>query len=294
MEEQNLPVIEEENSSSEISGSVSRVAASVLKELGHKRAAEVIAKWPEMAGKAIAAPFKKIQDLMSRGEAIPLELENELIITVTKNDDASRAFLAIVLSSISTEGLDSSAEKAAILKFYFKALTPIVTASIEKRTSFALLGFLHLGNCISYWHFKRMFEKTKAIMMKPNYLKINSMGPVEIFILDIEPTEENLTFLNQTIRESPQRELPDGFFGNKDSRECVKVLEIHELNIIVEEQSGPEDELFGRSFSSNPSNFEHSIPYGAPALPGLVSSLQIALEIQQAHFKKLKETIETT
>lgn len=159
------------------------------------------------------------------------------------------------------------------------------------QTSFALRGFVNRSDCISYWH--RGPEKPK-FLRNAKYLQ---PGNFEIFLLEVQPTPENLETFNIAIRRDKQRHLQPEFYDYRKNGAFMKLKEIRELEIVVNMLHPQREELklkpdplgvnFGYDF---PKEFTFEIPFGAPDLAGLFESFFEAKRIQDLPLSELEKT----
>ena len=266
-------------------GHTSRIAVTFANELGYPRVAEVITKWPELIGKGLAAPFKKIQDLKEKGQAITPDLEQEARAAIEQNQEDMTRLIGMLFAASLEEMLDAENERQEILLTFKHHLEFIGNIAEELKTSVALRGFLHSKECVSYWHGNKGRGIDKSIFQQPkDKLELTPLPPYSIYVLDIEPTKEKLLELNQMIRRDETRSLPPELYDHRKTPNSGKVIEIMEFNVVIE-QCDDNEILFG--LSGNPKG--HPIPDGAPLIEIMFESLIPALETQQGHIRGIRE-----
>jgi hypothetical protein len=275
------------------SGTVARIAASFLNELGYARAAEIITRWPEMFGQTLAKPFRQIQALTSRGEAIPAELEAEARAAIAQDEARALPLLGVLFAAALEDVTDADSERAIVLSSYRHCLGLIADVVIGYKTSLALRGFLHRDDCVSYWRFEAsLFEDVFA--QSETEIGMVLLPAVVIYLLDIDPSDDNLAALNKRIRRDPGRRLPDRLDDHGLCTHAQRVQTISEFSIVVRQSCA--DELLDDPCDFKEARFDetltHDVPDGAPTIEPLLVSLVPALRAQSEHLAQLRNAMQ--
>lgn len=230
-------------------GIVSRIASSAAKDMGYPKVAEAIERWPELVGKAIATPFRKIGAAAKSGAPRSVELEQEAQNAILSNPSQAAPLLGILLASSLQDGVDAPSEKQAILSSYMQVLNVIGQVALELKTSLALRGFLHRSDCISYWHFTGRGSKEKIFYLQGDHISLGVS--FELYLLEREPSDDAINQLNQQIRSNNGRQLPSQLFDFRKNEKVARVEEVHELKVTMQ-MLDPDRERKAADSAKNP------------------------------------------
>jgi hypothetical protein len=273
---------------SSITSSLIRLAASTAKAAGYKRTAELITEWPELAGSKLGVLIMRLRNKTDEGGTITAADQSEVETALAEQPQAAAQLLGIVVDAASSATLSAEAEMNQILGFYSTVLDTITASMHSANTSFALGGFLHDRDCISYWH--RTGPHPKLVLGR-GYLYPLSL---DVYFLSERPTFTNLKLLNEEIRRNPNRQLPRQAYDLKQNRSVSKLQRIEELQVIVEQLppiQGPPPSPFFKNESPLPEDVSYDIPFGAPQMARLFESLLEAQHHQGAALAALNATV---
>jgi hypothetical protein len=274
-------------------GYVARIARSAAREMGYEEVAKIIDTWPELVGKAIAAPHNKIRDLLAEGKPVPPELAAEAQRAIEEHPEEAVLLYGPLLAAGFDGALGAAAERRRILALYRRHLDTIAGLAAQMETSLALRGFLHGADCISYWHRARArggaFEERGDRLEPPVGL--------DIYLLDFEPTDEAIAELNRLIRKSDTRTLPKAVWDHYERAHAGKLARIEEGRLIVNRLKGEaggaakaeaRDDPF--EFRPMPRDVAIEIPPGAPGLTPMLESLFAARQVQAEPLAALEKS----
>lgn len=276
---------------SSISASVLRLGAAIFRGAGYTKTADAITGWPELLGGKIGGALKKLRTAESSGQPITADAEKELETAMKENPAEAAQVIGAVMAAVVGQPLSAEAESKQILDSYSFVLDTVTDTMATSQTSFALRGFVNRADCISYWH--RNLEKPKFLKSA----KSLQPGNFDIFLLEVEPTPENLKTLNIAIRRDRLRHLPSELYDYRKNGAFMKLKEIRELEIVVDMLHPEREELklkpdpLGTNFKYDfPTEFTFEIPFGAPDLPGLFESFFEAKRVQDLPRTELDKT----
>jgi hypothetical protein len=291
------------------SGIASRIAVGWAKEMGYEKVALVIEKWPELVGKGIAIPCKKIRDSVIAGKPIPPELEAEAQKALEDNPKEAALLLGPLMAESFASALDAKVERDFVLSSYAQYMSIVCQSMKERQTSFVLRGFIHSPDCVSYW--ERSVLGDEAFQRDVDHLRSNFGGP-KVYILDLtswaEPDEsvnmtDFVTVLNEEIRKSSIRKLPGHFSDHTNNKKISSIDKIYETKVVIsrldpaniEKEEGALLETSDGFLRTRPSpkSYDLEIPSGAPGIPVMLESLYHAMKAQDQFTKDLRATLET-
>jgi hypothetical protein len=269
-----------------LTASVVRMAAATAKTLGYERTAKLITNWPELAGTKIGQLILKMRHQQDAGQAVTPEQETAIETTMREEPAAAAQILAIVVGGASGQILSADAEREQILSSYRFVLDTITDAMARAKTSFALKGFLHDPECISYWHLDGLAPKFSRT---GNYLYTSSF---EVYFLQVSPTAENLQVLNEEIRRNPKRRLSADLFDFRRNGGISLLKKVEELAVTLERQAttGGTPNPFHQGTGLSTEEISFDIPFGAPSMVTMFESLFEAQRIQSSPITSLEAT----
>ncbi len=159
-------------------------------------------------------------------------------------------------------------ERKATLEIYVKSLNIVGTEIAKKKTSIALHGFLHCEDCISYWDYGTIGVGDNAT--KVDGSAINTRYRPEIYVIKMDPSDENLEQFNKAIRDKEVRRIPIKEVNAEELGEIVQVVRVDELMVDVQPVGSVGSDSIRRE----------KIPPGLPGLKRMIQSLPKALEVQ--------------
>ena len=106
------------------------------------------------------------------------------------------------------------------------------TEIAKKKTSIALHGFLHCEDCISYWDYGTIGVGDNAA--KVDGSAINTRYRPEIYVIKMDPSDENLEQFNKAIRDKEVRRIPIKEVNAEELGEIVQVVRVDELMVDVQ------------------------------------------------------------
>ncbi|MEY2519113.1 MAG: hypothetical protein QOF24_872 [Verrucomicrobiota bacterium] len=284
---------------SPISGGVvaiaQRILAKTLQTSGNRkleRIGDLIREWPERVGGVAGQILGKILGSAEKGEAIAVEDKEALNKALENQPEAAAMILGFLTADLLTGASDAESERNALLEYYQSSLNLICTAMANRTTSFALRGFLHQKNCISYWHFERpnlTFSRGK------DYLFPNGL---DVYFIEENPTDEELLRLNLLIRDDPERHLDRTFYNIEKNDNISELAYIYETTIATKKldpdrnntrDPQPNSLGFLATDHSKPIQFTSPIPPEPELVVALIESLQIAIEAQDFRPRQAQE-----
>ncbi len=237
----------------------------------------------------------KVRDLLDRNTGSDGRIRDVPHEDIKKLVNEEPAVVGGLVALAANRQLSASSERDHMLDLYAEQLNDIVRVAVAAETSLALRGFLHDGECISYWRFKGATLGTNEFRRSGDELRLD--GAIEVYLSNEEPNEEVLRNLNEQIRLDRRRQLPatkSDYFRND---QVALVRRISEGYVYLD-QLDPNrlteatESLDPFGLDKFPKEYMSKIPVGAPALDGLVTSIAVALEVQQRPLLALRETIE--
>jgi hypothetical protein len=266
-------------------GMAARLVASIAKEFGYPQLEQILPKLPEVLGKKIADGIKKLRATRPEGAAVLPEEEQAVVeAAILETPEDANQVLGLMLATAMEGAIDAQSERDSLLSSYTAVLNLVANIAIELRTSLALRGFAHRDNCVSYWHFKPW--SSKAPWQRVDDYIHSSM---DVYLLERDPSDNELNELNDKIRRSPSRQLPEELFDYQKSNCVSKVTAVYELQVRFEWLGeDPKPDMFG---APRASNYTYHFPSGAPAVATMLASLFVALAKQSEHKRKWTETL---
>jgi hypothetical protein len=267
-------------------GMAARLVASIAKEFGYPQLEQILPKLPEVLGKKIADGIKKLRANRPEGAPVlPEEKQAVVEAAILDTPEEAKQALGLMLGAAMDGAVDAQLERDGLLSSYAAVLNLVANIAIELQTSLALRGFVHRDDCVSYWHFKHSFSKAPW-QRSGDYIR----SSMDVYLLERDPSDDELNELNDMIRRSPSRQLSEDLFDHQKSNCISKVTAVYELKVGFEwlgEDPKP-DPLFGETRASN---YTTQFPSGAPAVATMLASLFVALAKQSEHKKKWAETL---
>jgi hypothetical protein len=234
----------------------------VIRGMGGPDLKDWVSNLPGKLGQEIGAIVKRNLDPDGRLTARGAEQVREVL------DQAPEQLGNVVASLLRSvpEGTSDS-----LIGPYLDVLNFVVAALRRLGRLLVLRGFLHRPDCISYWHFgQRDSDQISDFRKHPNLDLIMSPLSPRVYVLDEAPTDERVKELNLCIRTNPSHTLEYPTYSGGFEVETVAEFEIH----------GP----LGR---------KEAIPIGAPGIPAMVASLEVAVAAQRAPFEQVRATIDS-
>ena len=274
-----------------------RLVISTLKHTGHpkaKRFAEYISKGPEILGKKLGPQIGKLFGSVAKGEPIKPEDEAALLKTMEEHPQETAAILGLLTADLLAGEANAADERQAVLNFYSSSLALICASMASRTTSLALRGFFHDTNCISYWHFER---QNLQFSSGKDYLFPNGL---DVYFLELEPTDEQLVTLNLEIRNDAKRHLKPERYDVNTNPAVSKLVSIHETTLEfkrVDKDAAKKTEkraaeAFGIGLLDDDSalvEWTSPIPLATEPLTAMLESVPLALAAQDFRINKLKE-----
>jgi len=177
---------------------VARAIIAAIKSAGNPELAEKIATAPELIGTKLGKTVAALLHKKANDQILTQDDIHKVDIAV--KDDPDTANLLIYSDFIRLYGKDPI-KTAQRVSFYRELLMRVCDQMAKHSTSYALRGFVHESDCISYWHLDGV---------QPAFIGSDFIAPVDmkVFLLQKEPTTALLKMLNESIRESPHKQLP--------------------------------------------------------------------------------------
>ena len=283
------------------SGTIALAQRFVISSLEHsgnpklKRLGRVIKKFPEMAGQKVGPILGKIFGSVEKGEPIKTEDKEKLLKIMEQHPQEATAILGLLTADLLAGGGDAASERQALLEYYRSSLTLVCTAMASRTTSVALRGFIHDGSCVSYWHFER---KNLQFSMSSSSEVLFPNG-LDVYFLELEPTDESLTTLNRLIRDNPERHLDKALYDINCNESISQLDSIYETKLTFRKldkdrakTANAEPDPLRLRLASDPDSpikFESRIPPEPDALVAMLESLNVALAAQDHRLDEVKE-----
>ena len=283
------------------SGTIALAQRFVISSLEHsgnpklKRLGRVIKKFPEMAGQKVGPILGKIFGSVEKGEPIKTEDKENLLKTMEQHPQEATAILGLLTADLLAGGGDAASERQALLEYYRSSLTLVCAAMASRTTSVALRGFLHDDRFVSYWH----FERNNLQFSMPAYSEVLFPNGLDVYFLELEPTDENLTTLNRLIRDNPERHLDKALYDINSNDSISQLDTIYETKLTFRKldkdrskTAKTEPDPLGFRLASDPGSpvkFESPIPPEPDAVVAMLESLNIALAAQDYRLDEARE-----
>lgn len=242
-----------------------------------------IRKWPEFVTDKVMDAIERIADKQKQGQPITPADRDDLEQAINENPAAAPVLMTAATSHLaSSTGPQSESEE--ILESYAYVLNAACEYMSKAGTSIALRGFIHDGNCISYWE--------KAPDGKPEFqLSGRQLIPnnLDVYLIERTPEEQQLSDLNTTIRRDPKRKLSQGEIDYQNRESVKKLIAVEDVRLQVH---GLPSAKRPNPFKTRPmpETLNILIPPGAPALIGMFESLFEAQEVQGVYVTGSRET----
>ena len=250
----------------------------IRKRKGYTKLARNLKQWPEYlsdeAMDALDAILKKQQE----GKPITSADTDPLELALSESPEAAPLLIVTALTE-TTSAPDPASQTEEILNSYSFILNLACEYMGNARTSLALKGFVHSPDCISYWMINRpgqpQFQLSDKQLVPRDF---------EIYLLQREPTPEELDALNLAIRTNAKRHLSDKETDYKKDQAVRLLTAIEDVRIVVE--GLPEDRPDPFALNSLPKTLEMPIEPGAPSLFGMLASFYKAQDVQDEYLVK--------
>jgi hypothetical protein len=276
----------------------SQVLSAVMIRTGNKKALEKIQKLPAWLGNKIGdginAVFGTKPDdaQQAKGDSDTVELTQaqaaEIEQLIAANPVEAAQLFGMLLTDAMPGALGAAGLRRRNLERYAQILNMIGAIAKELQTSLALRGFVHRDDCVSYWHFVAASNKDGCWSIDKDGERLGLNYGLELYLIELDPTDETLQGLNEAIRRDPKRHV-DALTDHYGDGRTAKLKDVRELSVTFDQLAGePASAFFGKPV---PRGFESEIPYGAPALAALLASLLPALEAQSMHERALGTTL---
>ena len=258
--------------SASLTSAVIRMAAATAKAAGYVKVGTLITDWPEITGTKLGELIRKLRNAEQSGKTVTAAEQAEIEKALEANPQAAAQLLGLVVSSSSQKVLDAAEERRQILASYKLVLDLITSAMTQRQTSYALKGFLHNPECISYW--KRSVGSAEFVGDDSLYC-----NGFEVYFINVDPSLEKLQALNEFIRRSESRHLPNDYEDYRHNQGIVRLMRVRELEVEVEElqPDDPGKAAFGIQL---PRQVRYEIPLNGPDQEGLLESLLEAQRVQ--------------
>ncbi|MGA2904696.1 MAG: hypothetical protein ABSD98_12755 [Candidatus Korobacteraceae bacterium] len=244
-----------------------RFAASTIRAAGYPATAQLITEWPELLGTKLG----KIILRLGNQQKITTEDENIFEAALKDAPAETAQVVGIMMTASLVPTLGAKAETTKILDCYATVLN-IVWSAMQQR-SFALRGFIHRSDCISYWHYGYSDE----LGFRRHLDLITPSSAISVYLVPQFPSEDILEQLNLDISGSDAKRLTREFYEQPDV-EIVK--EIYVQRVVTSIQT-----------PVLPLSKTYKIPPGAADLIGLVESLRKAVATQNVFWSVTKATM---
>ncbi len=240
--------------------------------MGYPKVAEVITDWPELAGSQLGKAILKLRHKTESGETVTSADDASLEQALRAEPEGAAQLLGLTLANALGGASGVRSGKNDILGSYKSVLGLITSAMASENTSFALRGFLHDSNCVSYWRLK--WDSVPSWRSdESGYITPSGF---ELYLIAIEPTDETLQNFNEVIIRSDDHVLGREAEDTYKNPGISQVRSVRSHRVEISRLPMPEEEKPNPIFSAGPRtprSFEYDIPFGAPYLLPLFESL---------------------
>jgi hypothetical protein len=242
---------------------IERIVIGFVKGMGGPDLDEWIDDLPKKAGVTIGDIVRRHRDVDGRLNAEgEKELEKILHADISITTDAMSVILEKEANINATD---------SVLPSYLEVLNTVVKIMRDIKRPIVLRGFLHSHDCLTYWYYDLGdFSKIKEYKIHPSVEVIMLSSGPKICILDSTNIDEDLQRLNLEIRTSQLHKLDYKIYSAGK-----EVGDIREFTIGLDGYG----------------NDDLQIPFGAPGLVSLISSIPDALSFQSMPSKEVEKTI---